>query len=210
MGMNNMQMIMNNMNMGMNNMQMGMANNPMCMNNMNMGMNNTNQSFLLSPDYIHIKILFNDIYFYTYKINGRDKASNEKVNEMIKNVLSQLKISDNIEEYEFYHEKKLFDNLKLNDTVYKIFGTEGTFNIHPKNKYNLSKEDNIILKQKMNGLWEVDCYILSLLELNYKKWELSLDFKKSKIKSIINKDVDEETVFSIIVLENIKKVTLMI
>ena len=213
MRMNNNPMCMNNMNVGMNNMHRGMNNMPIVMNsmniqmnNMNMRTNNTNQSFLLSPDYIHIKILFNDIYFYTYKINGRDKASNEKVNEMIKNVLSQLKISDNIEEYEFYHEKKLFDILKLNDTVYKIFGTEGTFNIHAKNKYNLSKEDNIILKQKMNGLWEVDSYILSLLELNYEKWELSLDCKKSKIKNIINKDVDEETVFSIIVLKHIKKV----
>ena len=69
-------------------------------------------------------------------------------------------------EYEFYHENILLRDFTLNETVYKVFGTEGTLNIYNINKYNLSKEDNIILKQKMNGLWEVDSYILSLLEDN--------------------------------------------
>ena len=129
---------MNNLNM--NNNPMIKGNIGKDMNNLNLGINNINTMendkndetpfylsglqlsqkidsyFKLLPNYIKVKILFNDIYFFTYKIYGRDKASNEKVYELIKNVLSQLKINDNIDEYQFYHEKELLDNLKLNDT----------------------------------------------------------------------------------------------
>ena len=137
-----------------------------------------------------------------------DKISNEKVNEMIRSVCSELKISGKANEYEFYHENKLLKDFTLNELVYKEFGTEGTLNIYNKNKYNLSKEDNIILKQKMNGLWEIDSYMLSLFMLNFEQWKHFFNSNQGQIEDILDNfisNINEEIVFNIIVLCHIKE-----
>ena len=158
------------------------------------------------PDCVEIRIQFNDVYFFKYIIAGIDKVSKEKVNEMIKKVSSELKISGNTEEYEFYCEKEIIKDLTLNDYVYKVFSTKQTLNIYYNNKYNLSKEDNIILKQKMNGLWKIDSYMLSLFKLNFEQWKLFIDRNKRTIEKalLFENDIDEEIVFSIIVLCHIR------
>ena len=162
----------------------------------------------LTSNHIKIKIFFNNVYFFTYEIMDKDKRSNENVNEMIKNVCLQLKISGKADEYEFYHENKLLRDFALNETVYKVFGTEGTLNIYNINKYNLCKEDNIIFRQKMNGLWNIDSYMLSLFMLNFEQWKHFLNSNQSQIEDILVlfiSNIDEEIVFNIIVLCHIKE-----
>ena len=81
-------------------------------------------------------------------------------------------------------------------------------NIYNINKYNLSKEDNIILKQKMNGLWEIDSYMLSLFMLNFEQWKHFLNSNQSQIEDILVlfiSNIDEQIVFNIIVLCHIKE-----
>ena len=161
-----------------------------------------------TSNYIKIKIYFNNVYFYTYEIMDNDKILNEKVNEMIRNACSQLKISGKADEYEFYHENKLLSLLELNETVYKVFGTEGTLNVCNINKYNLSKEENIIFKQKMNGLWEIDSYLLSLFNLNFEQWKHFFNSNQGQIEGILDNfisNINEEIVFNIIVLCHIKE-----
>ena len=82
-----------------------------------------------------------------------------------------------------------------------IFGEEGTLTIKSKKKYiNISKEDNLIMEQKMNGLWEISDYVLFLLYIKKKKWNNFLNKDKNKIKEIFNKNIDEEAIFNIVVL----------
>ena len=49
---------------------------------------------------------------------------------MINKVCSDLKISGNTEEYEFYCDQEIINDLTLKDYAYKVFSTKKTLNIY--------------------------------------------------------------------------------
>ena len=153
------------------------------------------------PTKLTIYILYNDEDKGSYVIDGYYRVMKETINEMLKNICLQLKISDNLEEYDFYKDE---DSIKdLNHTVYNVFYTQGTIKIYSKNKSNLPKEDYIIMKQEMNGLWKIDNYKLSWFNFNQSKWKEFIEKNKIKIKEIFKKDIPEEAIFNLIVLSYI-------
>ena len=154
------------------------------------------------PDNISVKILFEENERFTYTINGYDKVMTTSMNEMIKNVCSKLKISGNIEEYDFYHNENLL-NGEFNKSVLSIFGSGGTLKIFSKKKLNLPKEDNIIMNQEMNGLWKMDKNKLSWFNFNQEKWKEFLSKNEAKLKEIFKNNIPEEAVFNLIVLSYI-------
>ena len=154
------------------------------------------------PYNISVKILFEENERFTYTINGYDKVMTTSMNEMIKNVCSKLKISGNIEEYDFYHNENLL-NGEFNKSVVSIFGLGGTLKIFSKKKLNLPKEDNIIMNQEMNGLWKMDKNKLSWFNFNQEKWKEFLSKNEAKLKEIFKNNIPEEAVFNLIVLSYI-------
>ena len=163
---------------------------------------NNSQIFPGLPELINIKVILDNNYSFTYKIIGLNRVIKETASEMIINVCKNLKIYDNSDEYNFYYEEKnSLEGNKLNYLVYNIFGEEGTLTIKSKKKYiNISKEDNLIMEQKMNGLWEISDYVLFLLYIKKEKWNNILNKDKNKIKEIFNKNIDKEAIFNIVVL----------
>ena len=163
---------------------------------------NNSQIFPGLPELINIKVILDNNYSFTYKIIGLNRVIKETASEMIINVCKNLKIYDNSDEYNFYYEEKnSLEGNKLNYLVYNIFGEEGTLTIKSKKKYiNISKEDNLIMGQKTNGLWEISDYVLFLLYIKKEKWNNFLNKDKNKIKEIFNKNIDEEAIFNIVIL----------
>ena len=158
------------------------------------------------PQEISINIIFEGKESFNYKINGYIKVQEETMNEMIKNVCSKLKISGNIEDYDFYHNEDLL-NGEFNKKVLSIFGTNGTLKIFSKKKLNLPKEDNIIMNQEMNGLWKMDNTKLSWFNFNQKKWKEFLKKNEIKLKEIFKNNIPEEAVFNLIVLSHIIEIS---
>ena len=153
------------------------------------------------PTKLTIYILYNDEDKGSYVIDGYYRVMKETINEMLKNICLQLNISDNLEEYDFYRNEDLIKD--LNHTVYGVFYDQGILKIYSKNKANLPKEDYIIMKQEMNGLWKIDNYKLSWFNFNQSKWKEFIEKNKVKIKEIFKKDIPEEAIFNLIVLSYI-------
>ena len=70
----------------------------------------------------------------------------------------------------------------------------------------MPKEDFIIMKQEMNGLWKMDISKLAWFNLNKEKWKEFLSKNKNKIVNIFKKDIPEEAIFNLIVLQYIMKI----
>ena len=87
-----------------------------------------------------------------------------------------------------------------------IFHPKGILNIYSKMKNNLPKEDNIILSQNMNGLWDMDLPKLGLFNFNKEKWNEFLNKNNAKIRGIFKKDISEDAIFNLIVISYIMKI----
>ena len=154
------------------------------------------------PQKITINFIYNDKECDVYEINGYDVVMTVKLNEMLKGILTTLKINTNIKEYDFYHDEDLIND-RLHDSVYNIFGINGTLKIYNKMKNNLPKEDTIIINQGINGLWKMDSSKLAWFNFNNSSWKKFLDKNEKKLKEIFEKNIDEEAVFNLIILTHI-------
>ena len=154
------------------------------------------------PEKITINVIYNDKEANVYQIQGYDRVMQEKLSEMINNILKMLNINDNVKEYDFYNKEDLINN-RLNDTVYNIFGVNGTIKIYNKMKNNLPKEDTIIINQGINGLWKMDSSKLSWFNFNSSSWKQFYKKNEKKFNEIFKKNIDEEAVFNLIVLSHI-------
>ena len=158
----------------------------------------------------YIKIVFNNEEIFSYRFKGVMQTMNENIGEMLKNVLLKLDINGKIEDYDFYNEENYLNN-KIKETIYDIFYynlySNRTLKIFSKKEFNLSQLDNIIINQKMNGLWKNDNFNLSWFNFDKKKWKEFLMINKTKIKEIFKKSIKEEAIFNLIVLSYIISVS---
>ena len=154
------------------------------------------------PLKLTISILLNDELKFVYNINGYSQVLKETIMQMIINVFNKLKITEKIGEYDFYNGEELI-NEELNNTVYNVFGVNGTLKIYNKRKVNLPKEDIIIINQEMNGLWTMDNTKLSWFNFNQAKLNQFIEKNNKKLKEIFKKDIPEEAVFNLIILSHI-------
>ena len=157
-----------------------------------------------TTDTSNIQILLDDVDKGFININGVTDMFNQRVDQVIKNVCSKLKIQ-NIEDYDFYHNEILITGKK--NRALDVFGTGSTtLKIYSKKKNNIPKEDFIIMKQEMNGLLKRDRSKLAWFNLNKEKWKEFLSKNKNKIVNIFKKDIPEEAIFNLIVLQYIMKI----
>ena len=128
--------------------------------------------------------------------------------EIIKNIFKKIGINNNLNEYDFYVDETILLEEDFDVPYYdKFFSGNKTLKIYNKEKMNISKEDKIILKQRMNGLWKIEDSILSLINFNQEKWKKCLNDNRNIIKEIINKDISDEVIFNLIILIYIIKIS---
>jgi hypothetical protein len=128
-----------------------------------------------------------------------------KFEEFIVDKLKKYKIGESINELDFYSgEDKINDH--INKPLISLFQGKSKLNIYSKMKNNLPKEDNIILSQNMNGLWDMYLPKLGLFNFNKEKWNEFLNKNNEKIKGIFKKDISENAIFNLIVISYIMKI----
>ena len=155
---------------------------------------------------ITIKILYDDEEKFSYIYE--DSNLFQPIRELFKKACLKLEINPDIDKYDFYCNEKILLKDDFDTTVYDKYYCQqnGFFKIYNKRKSKVSKEDNIIIKQKLNGLWEINDSSLSLLYFSREKWEEFSNYNKNYIKEIFNKDISEEAVFNLIILVDIIKI----
>ena len=158
------------------------------------------------PEKIIINIILDDEEKGTYNITGYKEVMVEKIITMIQNIFKKLNIKGKLEEFDFYKDENLINN-EFNNSVFNIFGSNGTLKIFNKKKNNLPKEDNIIINQEMNGLWKMDNLKLSWFNFNKTKWKQFLEKNNAKIKEIFKKDIPEEAIFNLIIITYIIEIS---
>ena len=152
---------------------------------------------------LNLEIFYNNKKIEDLKIDYPQME--KKLREFIVDKFKQYKIGESINEIDIYNgEEKI--NEQLDKSLMSIFHPKGILNIYSKMKNNLPKEDNIILSQNMNGLWDMDLPKLGLFNFNKEKWNEFLNKNNAKIKGIFKKDISEDAIFNLIVISYIMKI----
>ena len=155
-----------------------------------------------------IKILYNDEEKFIYILKEEYHNLGETIIKMIKNIFKKIGINNNLNKYDFYVDETILLEEDFDKLYHKYFYFgDKTLKIYNKEKMNISKEDKIILKQRMNGLWKIEDSILSLINFNQEKWKKCLNDNRNIIKEIINKDISDEVIFNLIILIYIIKIS---